>query len=250
MNNAAIAQVFQDMADLLELKEDNLFKIRAYQKAARTIETLPEELEQLMKEGRLREIPGVGEAISKKITELLTTGKIDAYDKLRAEFPEGIINLMTIPGVGPKTALRLSKELEISNVDELEKAILEGRVASLYRLGEKTAEAIATFFATEENQELIKKLKKIGIKTKQDVPKESQPLRGKKFVFTGGLQTLSRPDASDLVMKKGGMMASAVGKDIDYVVVGADPGSKYDKAKKLNLKIIDETEFKQLVGVK
>jgi DNA polymerase (family X) len=142
MNNAAIAQVFQDMADLLELKEDNPFKIRAYQKAARTIETLPEELDQLMREGRLREIPGVGEAISNKITELLTTGKLEAYAKLRSEFPEGIVNLMTIPGVGPKTALRLSKELGISNVDELEKAILDGRVASLYRLGDKTAENI------------------------------------------------------------------------------------------------------------
>jgi DNA polymerase (family 10) len=142
MNNTAIAQVFQDMADLLELKEDNPFKIRAYQKAARTIETLPEELDQLMKEGRLREIPGVGEAISNKITELLTTGKLEAYDKLRSEFPEGIVNLMTIPGVGPKTALRLSKELGVSNVDELEKAILDGRVASLYRLGDKTAENI------------------------------------------------------------------------------------------------------------
>ena len=142
MNNAAIAQVFQDMADLLDLNEDNPFKIRAYQKAARTIESLPVELEQVDKEGRLREIPGVGEAISKKITELLATGKLEAYEKLRAEFPDGIIDLMTVPGVGPKTALRLSKELGISNVDELEKAILEGKVASLYRLGEKTADNI------------------------------------------------------------------------------------------------------------
>ena len=142
MNNAAIAQVFQDMADLLELKEDNPFKIRAYQKAARAIETLPEELDQVMKEGRLREIPGVGEAISQKITELLTTGKLGAYEKLRSEFPEGVINLMSIPGVGPKTALRITKELGISNVDELEKAILDGKVASLYRLGDKTAENI------------------------------------------------------------------------------------------------------------
>jgi DNA polymerase (family 10) len=148
MNNAAIAKVFQDMADLLELKEENPFKIRAYQKAARTIESLPVELAQLMEEGRLREIPGVGEAISKKITELLTTGKLEAYEKLRAEFPEGIINLMTIPGVGPKTALRLSKELGISNIDDLEKAILEGKVASLYRLGEKTADNILRHIQT------------------------------------------------------------------------------------------------------
>ena len=142
MNNAAIAQVFRDMADLLELKGDNPFKIRAYQKAARTIETLPEELVQVMKEGRLREIPGIGEAISQKITDLLTTGKLEAYEKLRSEFPKGIVDLMTIPGVGPKTALRLSKELGISNADELEKAIQEGRVASLYRLGDKTAETV------------------------------------------------------------------------------------------------------------
>jgi len=142
MNNAAIAQVFQDMADLLELKEENPFKIRAYQKAARTIESLPLELTQVMEEGRLREIPGVGEAIANKITELLTTGKLEAYEKLRSEFPQGVIDLMTVPGVGPKTAMRLSRELGISNVDDLEKAILEGKVASLYRLGEKTAENI------------------------------------------------------------------------------------------------------------
>ncbi len=148
MNNAAIAQVFRDMADLLELKEDNPFKIRAYQKAARAIETLPEELEQVMKDGRLREIPGIGEAISQKITDLLTTGKLEAYEKLRSEFPKGIVDLMTIPGVGPKTALRLSKELGISSADELEKAIQEGRVASLYRLGDKTAENILRHIQT------------------------------------------------------------------------------------------------------
>jgi len=79
-----------------------------------------------MKQGRLREIPGVGEAISSKITELLTTGRLEAYEKLRAEFPRAS-STHDIPGVGPKTALRLSKELGISNADELEKAILEGR---------------------------------------------------------------------------------------------------------------------------
>ncbi len=142
MKNAAIAQVFQDMADLLELKEENPFKIRAYQKAARTIEDLPVELGQVKDEGRLREIPGVGEAIAKKITELLETGRLEAYEKLRAEFPESISDLMAIPGVGPKTALRLSKELGITDVDELERAIKDGRVAGLYRLGEKTADNI------------------------------------------------------------------------------------------------------------
>jgi DNA polymerase (family 10) len=139
VKNAAVAEVFQDIADLLELKGENVFKIRAYQKAARTIENLPVEVEQLMEQGKLRQVPGIGEAIEKKITELLTTGRLDYYEKLRAEFPEGISLLMEIPGIGPKTALRLSKELGISTIDELEKAASNGKVAALYRLGDKTA---------------------------------------------------------------------------------------------------------------
>ena len=139
MKNAAVAKVFQDIADLLELKEEIAFKIRAYQRAARTIDNLPVELEQLMREKKLREVPGIGDAIEKKITELLTTGRLGYYDKLRAEFPEGISLLMDIPGIGPKTALRLSKELGISTIDELEKAASDGQVAVLYRLGDKTA---------------------------------------------------------------------------------------------------------------
>ncbi len=88
MKNSEIARVFQDIADLLELKRDNIFKIRAYQKAARSIEQLPVEVEQLVAEDKLREVPGVGEAITKKITELVTTGHLGYYEKLKAEFPE------------------------------------------------------------------------------------------------------------------------------------------------------------------
>ena len=82
----------------------------------------------------------------------------------------------------------------------------------------------------------------------QEVRKGNLPLQGKKFVFTGGLITLTRPDASDQVKQKGGIVASSISKDIDYVVVGEKPGSKFDKAKKLNLAIINEDEFKELVS--
>lgn len=142
MKNSEVAKVFQDIADLLELKGEIPFKIRAYQRAVRSIEHLPVELEQLSKEGKLREVTGIGEALAKKITELLTTGRLRYYEDLRAEFPEGISTLLDIPGIGPKTAMRLSNELGIKSAEELEKAIVEGKVASLFRLGDKTAENI------------------------------------------------------------------------------------------------------------
>ena len=140
MKNSEVAKVFQDIADLLELKGENIFKIRAYQKAARAIEYHPRELMIMVEEGGdLQSIPGVGEAIAKKATELITTGKLGYYDNLKAEFPEGVTNLLAIPGIGPKTANKLSSELGVNSADELERAINRGRVAKLFRLGDKTA---------------------------------------------------------------------------------------------------------------
>ena len=86
MKNSEVAKVFEDIAEMLEPRKENVFKIRAYQKAARAIESLPVEVEQLVAEGRLREVPGVGEAITKKITELVTTGHLDYYEKLKSDF--------------------------------------------------------------------------------------------------------------------------------------------------------------------
>ena len=143
MKNSEVAKVFQDIADLLELKGENVFKIRAYQKAARAIEHHPRELEAMLGEGEdLQSIPTVGEAIAKKTAELITTGRLGYYENLKVDFPQGITNLLDIPGIGPKTANKLSGELGITSVDELEQAIKDGRVAALFRLGEKTADNI------------------------------------------------------------------------------------------------------------
>ncbi|TES84355.1 DNA polymerase III, partial [Candidatus Aerophobetes bacterium] len=143
MKNTAIAKVFGDIGDLLELRGENAFKIRAYQKVARAIEHYPKEIKIMLEEGEdLRNIPGVGEAIAKKTTELVTTGKLSYYENLKAEFPEGITNLLSIPGIGPKTANKLSSELGITSADQLEQAINDGRVAKLFRLGDKTADNI------------------------------------------------------------------------------------------------------------
>jgi len=143
VRNTAIAKVFSDIADLLELKGENQFKIRAYQKAVRAIEHYPKEIRIMLDEEEdLKNIPGVGDAIAKKTTELVTTGKLEYYEKLKAEFPEGITNLLDIPGIGPKTANKLCSELEITSADSLERAIKDGSVARLFRLGEKTANNI------------------------------------------------------------------------------------------------------------
>ncbi len=198
------------IADLYQLTKEGLMKLEGFKE--KSAQNLVDSIEHSKHQGLARLIYGLGIRHVGKFAAQLLASQYSSLDALAEVSAE---ELLKIPG-----------------------------------LGEKTAEAIATFFATEENQELIHKLKKIGIKTKQDASNEALPLRGKKFVFTGGLQTLSRPDASDLVMKKGGMVASSVGKDIDYVVAGIDPGSKYEKAKKLGLKIIDEEELKRLVGAK
>jgi DNA ligase (NAD+) len=167
-------------------------------------------------------------------------------DSIEKSKQQGLARL--IYGLGIRHVGKFASQIlatQYHSIDDLAKKTAE-ELTLIHGLGEKTAEAIATFFATEENIELINKLKDIGIRTKET--KKEGRLTGKKFVFTGGLVSMSRPDASDMVMKNGGIVASAIGKDIDYVVVGADPGSKYEKAKKLGLTIIDENEFKKLVG--
>jgi DNA polymerase (family X) len=142
MDNDTIAGIFQDIADLLEIKGENKFKIRAYQRVVQTIEELPREIEDMVAEGEnLKNIPGVGQAIADKITEIINTGRLEYYEKLKAEFPAGITTLLEIPGVGPKTAKKLSEQ-GISSIDELETAIEDGTVAHIFRMGDKTAENI------------------------------------------------------------------------------------------------------------
>lgn len=154
MNNSQIAGVFEKIAGLLSLKDESTFTIRAYQRAARTIEHLPTELSQMVKEeSDLRQIPGIGEAISAKIRELVATDRLEYMERLRAEFPDGILALMDVPGIGPKTALRITTEVGVSSVAELEEAIVEGRLASMPRLGAKTAENILRHIRSERTKD-------------------------------------------------------------------------------------------------
>ncbi len=153
MRNADIAMILKEVADLLEIKGETAFKVRAYRKAVTSIEHLGIEVASLRSEGKLREIPGVGEAIAEKITEILDTGELQYHQRLRAEFPHGILVLMDVPGIGPKTAYRLCTELGISNLEQLEAALLDGRVSGLFRMGEKTAANILRHIQAARSRE-------------------------------------------------------------------------------------------------
>lgn len=143
ITNEEISALFHRMAIMLEMKGDSIFKIRAYKRAAQVIDQLPYNLQHKVVDGLdLRSIPGVGKAISSKISEYIAKGSISAYEVLKSELPDGAISLMNIPGVGPKTAMLIAEELEVRNVDDLEVAILEGRVSELPRLGQKAAKKI------------------------------------------------------------------------------------------------------------
>ncbi len=143
MTNSEIAETFETIVSLLQMKEEKGFTVRAYQRAARTIERLPRDMDAMVREGEdLTEIPGIGKAISAKITELVNTGEMSYFERLKAEFPDGILDLVEVPGLGPKTVVRVWKELDVTSVEALAAAIEDGRVASLPRMGKKSADNI------------------------------------------------------------------------------------------------------------
>ncbi len=142
MQKDQVADILVEIGVLLELKGENPFKTRAYNNAARALETLSEPLEKLVAEEKLGEVKGMGEAMVKKITELVTTGKLQYYEELKATIPSGLMEMMQIPGVGPKKVKALFEKLGIKTVAELEAACKSGKVAALAGFGEKTQQKI------------------------------------------------------------------------------------------------------------
>jgi len=141
--NEQIAELFENMGSLLEMKGDTIFKIRAYQRAARIIEQLSSPLAQAVENGEdLTKIPGVGKAISEKIAEFIGTGQVATYQRLLEELPPGVLDLKDIPGIGPKTAVAIGVELGISTVEGVAEAAADGRLAGLPRMGQKAADSI------------------------------------------------------------------------------------------------------------
>jgi len=142
MDKKEIAEIFEEIGALLDLKGENPFRVRAYYNAARMIDGLQEDLSKLVEENRLTEIKGIGKDLAAKITEMVTTNKLQFYEELKASMPAGLMEMLKIPGFGPKRAKLLYEKLGIDTVEKLEAACNAGKVAALDGFGEKSQQKI------------------------------------------------------------------------------------------------------------
>ena len=151
MDNDAIARRFHRLAALMEVRGDDPFRLRSYRNAAEAIEVWPTPLKEIAdKEGvaGLQEIPGVGKAIAGKVIELLTKGTFDAWERLTAETPESVIDLLEVPGIGPKTAALLHQRFKVSSLADLKVFVNSGGLDMVDGIGPKTATRIKETLAT------------------------------------------------------------------------------------------------------
>src|SRR5882757_3185319 len=145
MDNEQIARRFNRMAALMEIRGEDQFRLRSYRMAAEAIETWPSEMRQIVTEqgaAGLQEIPGVGKALAGKIVDLVERGTFDAWERLTAETPETVLDLLELPGVGPKTAAMLHQKYKIASLADLRKFIDGGGLETVDGIGPKTAERI------------------------------------------------------------------------------------------------------------
>src|ERR1700694_1671655 len=151
MNNEGIDRRFYRLAALREIRGDDPFRLRSYRNAAEAIEVWPTPLKEIAeKEGvaGLQTIPGVGKAIAGKVIELLDRGTFDAWERIIAETPETLLDLLELPGIGPKTAALLHQKFNVSSINELKKFVAGGGIDLVHGIGPKTAEKIKESLAS------------------------------------------------------------------------------------------------------
>lgn len=142
MDKAKVARIFDEIAVLLELRGENPFKVRAYQAGARAVDALEVGLAELVESGEIAKVPGLGKALAEKVTLLVRTGKLEYYDELKASIPPGLIEMLEVPGLGPKKIKAIHEILGIDTLAELVEACEARRVRTLPRFGAKTEEKI------------------------------------------------------------------------------------------------------------
>ena len=150
MDKKDIIDILERIGTMMEIKGENPFKIRAYFSGARTLQTMEDDLGEVIAEGRLRDIPGIGKALTEKIETLHTTGKLEFYDKLVASVPSGLMDLLEVPGLGGKKIKALHDQLGVDSIESLTKVCQDGKVAELKGFGEKTQEKILSGIKNRE----------------------------------------------------------------------------------------------------
>jgi DNA polymerase (family X) len=206
MTKEQIAEALEEIATLLELKDENPFKIRAYQNAARSIEAFGASFSDLQNQETLEKIPGIGKAIAAKISELATTGGLKFLDELRAEFPSAILELFSIPGLGAKKIKALYEQLKISSIADLQAACESGRVAELPGFGETTQTKICNAIAN--------RAKHAGSFQFGEIAAEADQLRR---------DLAAHADASQVSVAGSFRRRKEIVRDLDFIVASKSP---------------------------
>lgn len=141
-DKSEIARVFDDIADMLEIQDEDIFRIRAFRRAANSIRSMTEDINRVSAEGRLTRLPAIGKGMAERIDEMLRTGRLAYYEQLKEKIPPRLLDLMRVPGVGPKKAKSFYDELHITGVEEMKKAAEAHKIAGLKGLSVKTEENI------------------------------------------------------------------------------------------------------------
>lgn len=206
MTKSEIATVLEEIATLLELKDENPFKIRAYANAARSLETWGGNVSELQDEEALAKIPGIGKAIAAKVKELAATGSLQYLKELRAEFPATILELFSIPNLGAKKIKALYEKLQISSIEQLQKACESGRVAELPGFGETTQ--------TKLCQAIAKRTQHVGTFQLGQIAPEAETLRN---------DLAAHPDALQVDLAGSYRRRKEIVRDVDFVVATKKP---------------------------
>jgi DNA ligase (NAD+) len=181
-----------------------------------------------------------------RMGDKLAENILNAIDKSRNPSLTNLIYALGIKNVGYHLAGVLAKNFR--SIDNLAKQSIED-LTEVHEIGPIVAESIYNFFHNPKNLKILEKLKKGGVKFPEEkAAAKKTPLSGKTFVLTGGLDSFTRDEAREIIENLGGRVTSSVSKKTDFVIVGKDPGSKYDKALELKVKTLDEEEFKKLIG--
>ena len=206
MRNQEIAEIFSSIADILEIKDENPFRIRAYRKAARNIEDLTEDIEAVARKGKLSGLPGIGKDLAGKIEEYISTNKIKFYENLKKSVSRYVLELMAIPGIGPKTAKLLCDKLKVKGIRDLKRKASRGKIKGIDGIKDKTVTNILKgidFLKKSEEKTPLDRAEKIADRITGSITN----IRGVKKIEVAG--SLRR-------------MKESV-RDIDILVTSSDP---------------------------